>query len=84
MSRNRNIEEILELWFELITCAPNRKAEVRERRDAKILQIIGEKPYTIDQVLSHLHSQFQDYRRDQKMREKLSGGQQAPKKPQED
>jgi hypothetical protein len=50
-------------------------------RDAKIQEIIGSNPYTIDQVLDTLHSQFQDFRREAKRNERLSGGQQASQTP---
>jgi len=38
---------------------------------------MGNNPFTIDQVLDTLHSQYQDYRRDRRMRARLAGGQQA-------
>jgi len=80
VSRNARIEEIFAAWFEADHCPQSERAIERRRRDEIIKKHMGSNPFTIDQVLDCLHSQYQDYRRDRKMKERLSGGQQAPKK----
>jgi len=79
LSRNVKIERILEEWFESDNCPPGQRAEKRKQRDATILEYIGSNPFTVEQVLDFLHSQYQDYRRDRRRNERLAGGQQAPK-----
>lgn len=80
MSRNLKIEEILAAWFEADHSPEGERALLRQRRDIVIKEAMVGTTFTVDQVLDCLHDQYQDYRRDRKMRERLSGGQQAPKK----
>jgi len=80
VSRNLKIEEILTAWFEADHCSRRERAISRRRRDEVIKKYIGKDPFTVEQVLDCLHSQYQEYRRDRKRQEKLSGGQQAPKR----
>ena len=80
MSRNIKIEEILAAWFEADHCPRSERALARSRRDGLVKKHIGNNPFTVDQVLDCLHGQYQDYRKERIRKEKLSGGQQAPRK----
>ena len=64
MSRNPKIETILEVWFDADYCTPDQRANLRYKRDELIKKYVGDNPFTIEQVLDCLHSQYQDYRRD--------------------
>ena len=79
MSRNPKIEQILSDWFEADHCVPQLRSKKREARDAEIKEYLGKNPFTVDQVLDTLHSQYKDYRIERKNREKLSGAQQSKK-----
>jgi hypothetical protein len=80
VSRNVRIEEILEAWFEADHSPESERAVLRRQRDDIIRKYLRTNPFTVDQVLDCLHSQYQDYRRDRKLKERLSGGQQSRKK----
>ena len=80
MSRNVKIEQILEVWFDADHCPEGERALFRQRRDEIIKKDMAGTTFTVEQVLDTLHGQYQDYRRDRKLRERLSGGQQASKK----
>jgi DNA-dependent RNA polymerase auxiliary subunit epsilon len=79
VSRNPKIEAIISLWFEADHCAPALRAENRKKRDTLIRQYIGDNPFTVEQVLDTLHAQYQEYRKERRLTERLSGGQQASK-----
>jgi hypothetical protein len=69
------------LWFESDHCLAQFRAANRRKRDEKILEFVGDQPFTVEQVLDFLHGQYQDYRKTRRLNEQLSGGQQAPKSP---
>lgn len=72
MSRNPKIEKILQAWWEFDHCAPKEKKAFDQRLTSLIEQALGGAPYTKDQVLNYLHSQYLDFRKQKKASEKVS------------
>lgn len=72
MSRNPQIEAILDAWWDLDHSEPGEKAKNEVRLNALLDERIGANPLTREQVLDYLHGQYLEYRKDRRSRERLS------------
>lgn len=70
MGIDRKIDEIFDAHWNLIHCAPTQKAEFKAILDSKVVELIGDRPITRDYLLSFLHDDFLEYRRQRRMEEK--------------
>ena len=67
-------EAIFETWWDLFHCLPPERANSEKRLNLLVDQIVakGNGALTRDQVLNFLWSDFCDYRRERRQRERIS------------
>ena len=73
MARNPKIEKILEAWWELDHCEPAKRSEAEAELNQLLDSIVAESngQCNRDQVLNHLFSRFNDYRREKRNKAQL-------------
>ena len=73
MSRNREIEEILEVWWLCERGAPNKRAESERKLNVLLDRIVdrSDKVVTRDQILNSLFGQYKDYKAQRNKSERL-------------
>ncbi len=83
MSRNAEIERILEAWWQSEHCPDNERSNALAALNALLDQIVArsDKNFTRDQIQDYLFSQYQDFRIQRKRNDKLAVAQSAAKKP---
>ncbi len=65
MSRNKAVEDILAAWYELERAKPSERGQAERKLNALLVQA-GKRvdpPATPDDILDHLHDEYQTYRR---------------------
>jgi hypothetical protein len=82
MSRNPEIEGILEAWFRLDHCPEAEKAKSKASLNRLLDPVVARSgdAVTRDQILSYLYPQYRDYRRQKWRLEQVSVAQSAMKK----
>jgi hypothetical protein len=71
MPRSRQIEEILEAWYDLDHCAPAHKAEAKRQLFTLLQAAIGDRPLTPEQLLEYLWPRYSEFRAARRKAEKL-------------
>jgi hypothetical protein len=74
MSRNPEIERILEAWYAWDHALPGESTKRRQSLNVllDVLVARGENQYTREQILDHLWDRYKDYRKQRKSQERLS------------
>jgi len=80
MARNRQIEEILEAWWELDHCAHAHKAEAKGNLFKLLEASIGDRPLTPEQLLEYLWPRYSEFRAAKRKAERLRIAQSALRK----
>ena len=71
MARNRQIEEILEAWWEFDHCAHAAKAEARRTLFSLLEAAIGNRALTPEQLLEYLWPRYLEFRAARRKAEKV-------------
>lgn len=83
MSRNAEIEAILEAWWNSEHCPHNERASAMAALNALLDKVVvkSSQTYTRDQIQDCLYSQYKELRKERKRKEQISVAQSATKPP---
>ena len=71
MARNRQIEAILEAWWEWDHCSPAKKAQCKQKCFELAEASIGKRPLTPLQLLEYLRDRYSEFKASRRKAEKL-------------
>ena len=80
MARNKQIEEILEAWWDWDHCATAEKTQCKLKLFKLLEAAIARGPHTPEQVLEYLQERYSEFRASRRKAEKLRIAQLALRK----